>query len=159
MNFGNLFFGFSDRVNRAKWWLVMVVWAIVWLALSAMLVFLVGVDATTLSSEDFADKITGLSGWVTLLILVVLIPLAVSAVAVAMKRLHDRDKSGGWVFLFYGVPLALNVIVTQVETPSVAWGLELAALGILLWAFVEFAVLRGTVGPNKYGPDPFEESN
>jgi uncharacterized membrane protein YhaH (DUF805 family) len=31
---------------------------------------------------------------------------------------------------------------------------SLASLAISIWAFVELGCLRGTAGPNKYGPDP-----
>ena len=32
--------------------------------------------------------------------------------------------------------------------------LSLAAAAIAIWAFVELGCLRGTPGPNQYGPDP-----
>lgn len=32
--------------------------------------------------------------------------------------------------------------------------LLLVALAVVLWAIVELGFLRGTVGPNRYGPDP-----
>jgi uncharacterized membrane protein YhaH (DUF805 family) len=50
--------------------------------------------------------------------------------AVSVKRWHDRDKSGWWVLI--------NLI------PLIGW----------LWALVENGFLRGTEGPNSYGPDP-----
>jgi uncharacterized membrane protein YhaH (DUF805 family) len=50
--------------------------------------------------------------------------------AIQIKRWHDRSKSGLWFFI--------NFI------PYVG----------PLWVFVELGCLRGTVGPNQYGPDP-----
>ena len=32
--------------------------------------------------------------------------------------------------------------------------LHLISFGITVWAFVELGCLRGTVGSNRYGPDP-----
>ena len=32
--------------------------------------------------------------------------------------------------------------------------LQLVALGLTIWAFVELYCLRGTVGDNRYGADP-----
>jgi uncharacterized membrane protein YhaH (DUF805 family) len=32
--------------------------------------------------------------------------------------------------------------------------LHLISFGITVWAFVELGCLRGTMGPNRYGPDP-----
>ena len=30
-------------------------------------------------------------------------------------------------------------------------------LGVMIWAIVELGFLRGTRGPNKYGPDPISQ--
>ena len=51
--------------------------------------------------------------------------------AVSIKRCHDRDRSG-W-FLLIGLVPFLN-----------------------LWLLVELAFLRGTTGPNRFGPDPLD---
>ena len=58
--------------------------------------------------------------------LVAIIP----SLAVSVKRAHDRNHSG-W-FLLVGL------------IPLIGW----------LWVLIEFGFLRGTVGENKYGPDP-----
>ena len=52
------------------------------------------------------------------------------SLAVIAKRWHDRNKSGWWILI------AL--------IPIVGW----------IWALVENGFLRGTVGPNRFGPDP-----
>ena len=49
---------------------------------------------------------------------------------VAIKRWHDRDKSGWWMLI------ALVPIIGQ------------------FWQLIENGFLRGTSGPNRYGPDP-----
>ena len=51
-------------------------------------------------------------------------------ICVSGKRWHDRDKSAWWMLISL-VPI----------------------IGII-WAFVENGCLRGTVGPNAFGPDP-----
>src|SRR5262249_44348098 len=51
-------------------------------------------------------------------------------IAVGAKRFHDRDKSG-WFLLIFLVPV----------------------LG-LLWLLIELGFFRGTVGHNRFGPDP-----
>jgi uncharacterized membrane protein YhaH (DUF805 family) len=88
----------------------------------------------------------------------------ISGIAVAIKRLHDRDKSGWWLLLFYFAPVVLIGIGTLLGVASVLG--ESAGGGILamifyvagavagIWGFVELGCLRGTVGPNQYGPDP-----
>ena len=50
--------------------------------------------------------------------------------ALYIKRCHDRDRSG-WYLLIALIPF----------------------VG-LLWIWIELGLLRGTVGPNRFGPDP-----
>lgn len=50
--------------------------------------------------------------------------------AISVKRWHDRGKSGWWVLI--------NLI------PLVG----------IVWTIVECGFLRGTPGPNRFGPDP-----
>ncbi len=54
----------------------------------------------------------------------------VSTIMVSVKRFHDRDKSGWWVLI-----------------------LLVPAIGFV-WLLVENGCLRGTPGPNRFGPDP-----
>ncbi len=61
-----------------------------------------------------------------ILILVFLYPF----MAVYAKRWHDREKSGWW---------SLIILVPVVGG---------------IWILVELGILKGTDGPNKYGPDP-----
>ncbi|WP_413111384.1 DUF805 domain-containing protein [Thaumasiovibrio sp. DFM-14] len=53
-----------------------------------------------------------------------------ASIALNIKRLHDRNKSGLWVLLTF-VPVIGPVFV-----------------------FVELGCLKGTVGPNRFGSDP-----
>ena len=56
----------------------------------------------------------------------------VPSLAMNLKRCHDRGRSG-WFILVNLIPIAGGI-----------------------WYFIEIACLRGTVGPNKYGPDPLQ---
>jgi len=78
----------------------------------------------------------------------------VSSLAVALKRLHDREKSAWWLLLFYLLPALLYGIANVTEYEGLVF--SLAALGISLWALVELGCLRGASGPNPHGPDPLE---
>jgi uncharacterized membrane protein YhaH (DUF805 family) len=70
---------------------------------------------------------------------------------VGIKRLHDRDKSGWWLLVFYVLPGVLNTIG---ESLAAGWIFSLASFAVSIWALVELGFLRGTAGPNRYGPDP-----
>ena len=76
---------------------------------------------TTLPAPSFVDLFLYFIG-ILLLIL--------SSLAINVKRLHDRDKSGWWYLLMF-LPL----------------------IGPL-WLFVELGFLAGSTGTNDYGPDP-----
>ncbi len=57
--------------------------------------------------------------------------LLLPGIAVSVRRLHDRDYSGWWVLLAF--------------VPLVGW------IILLVWF-----VMRGTVGDNRFGPDPLQ---
>jgi uncharacterized membrane protein YhaH (DUF805 family) len=51
---------------------------------------------------------------------------------IAIKRLHDRNKSGWWTLVLIGTALSL-------------------------WGVIELGFRRGTDGGNQYGPDPIRK--
>ena len=102
--------------------------------------------------------------------------LIVPSLAVTARRLHDTNRTAWWMLL-YLVPI-LGFIVLAImfvallglealdpwETSDVEWGV----LGVLflIWLLVSiaawivllvFQIMPGTVGPNRYGPDPLRQ--
>lgn len=55
------------------------------------------------------------------------------AVVIQIKRWHDRGKSGHWFFINF-IPFIGS-----------------------FWVLIETSFLRGTVGENRYGPDPLSK--
>ena len=110
MSPAQILLGLSGRLPRRAWW----TWGVLLLAglnmLGAMYLGIAGVP-----TEKANGILAIVVGW--------------PAVAVSVKRFHDRGKSGWWVFI--------NLI------PVVGF----------IWVVVENGFLRGTVGPNRYGPD------
>ena len=111
MDYKKLLFSFEGRINRQPYWMFV-------LAVIAVTFVLVGI------SMVIGEKVGT--------ILLVLFQLAVlwSALAIQVKRWHDRDKSAWW--------LLMNLV------PFVG----------AIWVFVECGCLRGTEGQNQYGTDP-----
>jgi uncharacterized membrane protein YhaH (DUF805 family) len=141
MNWGHLFFKFDGRVNRAKFWIAALIFA-------AINVVLAVVGYVTDQSAVF-QALNSMLGIVIL----------ISSIAVGIKRLHDRNKSGWYLLLFYLVPSILVVIGVLIgafveDSTIIATVLGLLALAIGVWAFIEMGCLRGTIGVNQYGPDP-----
>ena len=117
----HLFFRFDGRINRAKIWLGGI---ILWVVQSILILVFVRPDFG--STDDLSSSYAALS----LVYLVALWP----SLAIAVKRWHDRDKSGWWVL----------IVLIPIIGP--------------IWAFVELGFLQGTPGDNQYGPDPLGQS-
>lgn len=157
--FWQFYFSPAGRVSRSQYWLrFMLPYFVIYFALEI---------ASSVSGDSAAHSIFS-----TLLGLFALIALWPS-IAVLVKRIHDRNKSG-WLSLALYVPvLLLTVLAIAWLTGAVLaaadsgsfepklnglgisvmiFGLISAAVG--LWFFIEFGCLRGTIGANRFGPDP-----
>jgi uncharacterized membrane protein YhaH (DUF805 family) len=131
-----LWFGFTGRINRAKYWIVVLV------NIGIVLVAALAAAMTVLTPLWYG-------------VTVLFLALLVSGLAAAAKRLHDRDKSAWWILVFVVLPSAISGIGQQFGEASVLVT-GLISLAISIWAFVELGCLRGTRGPNRFGPDPLE---
>ena len=81
--------------------------------------------------------------------------VAASGILVGIKRLHDRNKSGWWVLLYWVAPFVMLSVGFAGGLPEMAVNIVgFLALAIGLWGLIELGGLRGTIGQNKYGPDP-----
>src|SRR5215217_3415100 len=146
MDWGNLLFSFQGRINRAKFWLAVLVYILASIV-AGIIGFASGSDALAMLLNSIVSLVSFVSG-----------------IFVAIKRLHDRDKSGWWLLLFYiapGVLLGIGLVagffgITEESSGAGGIGLlfSLAGFAVAVWAFVELGCLRGTVDPNRYGPDP-----
>ena len=149
MDWTTLLFSFNGRINRGKYWLAVLIYFAVWTTFIALgLIWLGGANVDNLLSLAG----TALLLWLIGFILFVL--LTWSGLAVGIKRLHDRDKSGWWILLFWLGPSLLGGWHTAGPDMGGGLVLSLAAGVIAIWGFVELGCLRGTPGPNQYGPDP-----
>jgi uncharacterized membrane protein YhaH (DUF805 family) len=121
----NLLFSFQGRINRAKFWMVHVGILVV----EIVVVLLLGGGAV-LATGDYEQAMvmfTGAGGIVWLILMVVVLWISL---AIGVKRWHDRNKSGWWIL----------IILVPIVGP--------------LWFLIECGFLKGTAGPNTYGPDP-----
>jgi uncharacterized membrane protein YhaH (DUF805 family) len=149
MDWTTLLFSFNGRINRGKYWLAVLIYMVVWIAfIAAILMWIGGTNIDNLFSLAGAALLIWLLG------IVIFIAGIWSGLAVGVKRLHDRDKSGWWILLFWLGPSILGN--WQMATPDLSGGLilSLAAGAIAIWGFIELGCLPGTPGPNQYGPDP-----
>jgi uncharacterized membrane protein YhaH (DUF805 family) len=117
MNFGEAiasgfrnYVNFSDRAPRSEYWY----WT--------LLQLIVGIATVVIDVAFFPMISTGPVNTVATLAL--LLP----SLAVGVRRLHDLDRTGWWLLLWFTV---IGIIV------------------LIVWFCI-----RGTQGPNRFGPDP-----
>lgn len=134
-----LLFSFQGRLNRKPYWMTVIATTVAFIL--ALLLALAALREYGLLPVTIA------------IILVLYIPLIWIGLALSAKRLHDRDKSAWWLLVFYALPTILSTAADRTEDVQFII-LHLISFGITVWAFVELGCLRGTVGSNRYGPDP-----
>lgn len=115
----------------------------------AAMVLAVGINAALVDAAGGPTPLPALA-----LALVLGVALAWIVTAVGVKRLHDRDKRGLWLVLFYLAPLLFGMAGVVTASPAASWLCVAAALAIHAWSFVELGLRRGTRGANHFGPDP-----
>ena len=121
MDFMHIFLSFNGRLRRLHFWVGLI---ILWIVEAIIFGVLIGPAVAAAAAGGGGMSPLGLIGY--LLILALLWP----ALAIQVKRWHDRDKSGWWVLIAF-VPL----------------------IGAI-WVLIECGILDGTPGPNKFGPSP-----
>jgi uncharacterized membrane protein YhaH (DUF805 family) len=146
---GSLFTTVEGRIGRKQYWIGSILLFVAAIVLVTIIGAAGGVGA--LSRADGGSS--GAMTLVTILILAASAPLVV-------KRLKDRNKSPHYAWLLYG-PAIISTIAemagftgTPTEPNTLGYALSLVSLIIGLWFFIELGFLRGTAGPNGYGPDP-----
>lgn len=141
-----LYFSTTGRIDRSTYWLkgvllLNVIWGVIWIAIITALVstdIRGGRARTSLMDDILWDPEDFL-----LLILFGVMLLAIycwNNFAVAVKRLHDRDKSAWWLVLWWAVG-GIGSAVT----------FGIAGIVVGIWMFIELGCLAGTPGPNNYG--------
>ena len=133
MSIGTLLFSFRGRINRMPYWLVSL----------AMLICVAAVFALVAANGSWQSAAP---------LLLLFVPWIWIGFALAVKRLHDRNKSAWWLIVFYVLPGLLESMGNVVGGAEIV--LLIASMAISIWALVELGFLRGTPGPNDYGPDP-----
>ena len=115
------YFTFSGRANRAEYWWWMLFAFLVAVAMVLVDTFFIapsfGQNSMVLNGKSPASLITNLL-------------LFFPSLTVSVRRLHDIDRSGLWIFIAF-VPL-------------------IGALLLFIWS-----LQGGTQGSNSYGPAPY----
>jgi uncharacterized membrane protein YhaH (DUF805 family) len=168
INWTHLLFNASGRINRAKWWLTILVIFVIELVVDIL---------SRVVPEGGAGIAVGI---LSLLAMVAVIWISIAA---GIKRLHDLDRAGAWLVLFYLVPVLLGIALVVAVVINIGVG-DLASLNegeivrrltdeafwrslgvvvlafviptvvLTIWQLIWLGCLPGTPGPNRFGADP-----
>ncbi|MGR4867032.1 DUF805 domain-containing protein [Caulobacter sp. LARHSG274] len=138
MTFVQKLFSFQGRLRRRDYWLYSIL-----LVAGALAVLVPVILALGLQAEDARLSLLGLV-------------LTWPSMALLVKRIHDRDKTGRMA-LIYWIPSLVSTGLGFI--PAFGLGglkvfLDISTGMIGLWFLVEFGFMDGTQGPNEYGPSP-----
>jgi uncharacterized membrane protein YhaH (DUF805 family) len=131
-------FSLQGRLRRRDYWLFSFA-----LVLAALAVLIPSVMALGLDVSDPR---------VSLVSLVVVWP----SLAMLVKRIHDRNKSG-WLAAIYWVPSVAAIILEAFPADGlrpIVTGLNVITGLTGLWFLIEFGFMDGTQGPNRFGKSP-----
>ena len=144
MDFGYILTSTQGRIPRSQWWAGLVVLVIIGVVLGLLIAWVLGMTMV---------------GLIATLILQII--LLYPSYCISAKRFQDRNKPGSLALIGIGLAilqtLARLVGLSNPYSPTaVDWILNIALLIVGIWYLIELGILRGTVGPNTYGPDPLE---
>ena len=129
MTIGKIWFSFEGRISRSTWWMKYFLPVMgITIGLS-ILDMILGTTWTIAPADPYTGMPEQSMGILSLIWGLVGIWIFFAAGA---KRIHDRNRSG-WFQLIWFIPV------------------------VNLWVWIETWFLRGTVGPNRFGPDPVTE--
>lgn len=169
------YIGFEGRLNRQPFWISGIILAVISVILSFLILPILGlsvmpnISAGTTAADVAAALPDAMrrSGWVSLVMfLIFLYPSA----SICIKRRHDRNNSGLDVWIYFALA-AINFLINALgigastatvgdvtlPTPgpiAMVLGLIIGIYAIYLLVVLGF--LKGTAGPNNYGPDPLQ---
>lgn len=134
------YFDFSGRSPRAEYWYFT---ALTWFVTLVLLLGNMVLESTGYQFFAILDKVFAI---------VTFIP----SLAVAVRRLHDINRSG-WVLLKYGIALGILLVLLPASFFLGIFGAGILIVGLLVVGvkFLILMITEGDRGPNLYGSNPY----
>ena len=144
----------EGRISRRQWWMGVLILIAISILVSIVLGILTMGNATLIAWAAVAVNIA----------------LIWPNYCLGLKRRHDRNNEGRDLEVLIAASVVVNLIqasgigATRVNafgvvsnSPSLWLGLLNLAFGIFaIYMVVQLGFLRGTTGPNRFGPDPLD---
>lgn len=133
---------FRGRSRRMEFWAFGLFNLVVYLVIGGIALGTTGAMSTVadVQSGSFSAATSVLFGGVGIILVIYWLATIIPALAVTVRRLHDRDMSGWW----YPGLMLLSMIPLVGLLASIA--------------FLVLTLLPGTPGPNRFGSDPKDPS-
>lgn len=153
MTIKNILFSFKGRISRKDYWIGYLINSLIFFVPFIILAIFAAAEVTnSIATDKIGEPYASTPEWTqfakdatlkaiaTLIIIPFLITGIWSALAILAKRLHDLNLSAWFIII-----LILS-------------GLVLAGIPYII-ATIILGFIKGTIGPNKYGPDPLPLTN
>jgi uncharacterized membrane protein YhaH (DUF805 family) len=160
--------GFEGRINRARYWLasLMILSAMIFsLLLLAVIcithdiptgpltIHLGGISASIKYTLKHPHDDAPAALFAHMAVLVITLGFGWRYAAASIKRLHDRNKSGWWIVPYIAAAGLYDQFGDWLGDSWPAVLVGYAVFVAFLWGVVEMGFLKGTNGPNRFGPD------
>jgi uncharacterized membrane protein YhaH (DUF805 family) len=159
-------FSFEGRINRAKYWLAcLTILASMFFSLLMLAVICIrhGISTGPLSINLFGisasikytlthDAPAALFPRIATLVMTLAFGWCYAAASIG--RLHDRNKSGWWIVPYIAAAGLYDQFGDWLGDSWPAVLVGCAVFVAFIWGLVELGYLKGTRGPNRFGPDP-----
>ncbi|WP_443750577.1 DUF805 domain-containing protein [Asticcacaulis solisilvae] len=163
---------FKGRARRSEFWLWTLAQVVLFIVLDTVLMSTLPAMTASSDPSKFASHFMGFSAVVNLISLALFLP----SLAVQVRRLHDSNRTGWWIVMPLGV-FILGVTLFLITNmgkfmslmnnhtgntdPSAVFAVIGSAM-LFIWlpiiiasiVMLVFFCLDGTVGSNRFGPDP-----
>lgn len=160
-NLFHLFFSPHGRIGRGAWWLAWAVLLALEVGANHVLSGAMNDDAPFIDGTwpNLQRILADTSGWIIAVIF--LWP----NIAMNAKRFHDLNMSGWWWLLFVlpflvGTAISISPYGTVIDaagmpapSPAAGWGQLISGITAMA-TLIMLGFLRGTPGPNRFGPPP-----
>jgi uncharacterized membrane protein YhaH (DUF805 family) len=156
---------FSGRSRRKEYWMFVLGMVLFYTVLMFLMIAMMGSAFISAAGGVEAGEGAGAAaagagmmgamlggGIIGIVILLTWLLLLIPSIAVGVRRLHDIDRTGWWLMAGYG-PYILSIVLAMAGSDQLATIVNLLSL-VGFVVLLVFAVMPGTRGPNRFGPDP-----
>ncbi len=162
----NKYATFSGRASRSEYWWFVLFWIIVGFVLDMLFPIDLPVNSNgaagkeLLSGEHVNVVLRNpVAQWAQLIgNLFLFIPF----LSVAVRRLHDINRSGWWQLINI-LPIVITIFILAVVPPNLPPIINLiliiSSFSIIMLIWLRWTIKKGTLGPNRFGEDPLRRDD